>query len=106
MSRDCRDILRIARATNSLGRSGKANFPVPALIMISHALTAERYSSDEPFSRIVSALWFSLGLEIRLWIRTLVSSKYFTPLFAFGAVDLQTNPKSRLEGGRRSHRQS
>src|SRR5271154_7284146 len=105
MLNDCKNMSRIARATNSAGRSVKPSFPVAALITISQELTAERYSSEEASSKIASALWFRLGFEIRLWIRTFVSSRYFTQLFAFGDVDLQTNPKCRPEAGRRNRQQ-
>src|SRR5882757_6572666 len=97
---------RIACLTNSAGRSGRTNFPVPALMMISHELTADRYSSDALSASISRARWLSLGREIKLWIRTVVSTMYFIISFVAGVADLQTEPKGRLATARQSHRQA
>src|SRR6266404_3359256 len=81
-------------------------FSVPALMMNSHELTADRYSSDALSASISRARWLSLGREIKLWIRTLVSTRYFIISFFSGVADLQTDPKCRLAMARQSHRQS
>jgi len=47
MSRDCKDMIRIARVTNSAGFSSKTNLPMPTFIAISQELTAEKNNSDE-----------------------------------------------------------
>ena len=105
-SRGFRDINRIARLANSAGFSGRTSFPVPTLIVISQELTAERYSSAVLSASNSSARWFSFGREMRLWIRTLVSIRYFMVSFSCGGAGLQTHPKSRplmVHRSRRRH---
>src|SRR5260370_7012723 len=106
MYKDRRDMNRIALVTNSAGRSGKNNFPAPTLIVISHELTAEKYSSDELSASRSSARRFSLGCEIWLWINTLVSSRYLTAFFFSSVAGPQTNSISHSAAARRSRRES
>src|SRR6266851_4983595 len=75
------------------------------VMMISHELTADKYSSDALSASISRARWLSLGREIKLWIRTLVSTRYFIISFFSGVAGLQTDPKCRLATARQSHRQ-
>ena len=106
MSSGFKDIHRIARATTWPGRSGKASFPVPALIAISHGLTVDSYNSDESSRSKRNPLALNFDLEMSPWSSTLVSSKYFITSSVCGVPGIQKRRRFRPRAGRQSRPQS